>query len=291
MNGFLDEVLAAVASGALSPSEAARRLESGEVRYLDEFAALDMGRSSRKGVPEVVYARGKTPAQVARICEALLASKERVIVSALSAEHEAEIRRVLPDAPLRSAGRAVVVGAGEPQPSGGRIGAISAGTSDLPVLEEAIAVAREMGAEVMSFHDVGVAGIHRLAAPLRELRLFDPDCLIVAAGMEGALPSVVGALVSVPVIGLPTSTGYGLGGDGTAAIMGMLQSCSPGLSVVNVDNGVGAGATAALAANRAAAGRAASDRAASDHAASGPTSPPPAARPGNGQARSPERAP
>ena len=252
----LEKILAAVASGALSPSTAAGRLRSGEVRYLDEFAVLDLGRPARKGVPEVVYARGKRPEQVARICEALLASSERVIVSATSPEAMAEIRRSLPGVPVRDAGRAVVVGSGDPDPSGGRVGAISAGTSDLPVLEEAVAVAREMGADVKSFHDVGVAGIHRLAAPLEELRGFDPDCLIVAAGMEGALPSVVAGLVSVPVIGLPTSTGYGLGGDGTAAILGMLQSCSPGLCVVNVDNGVGAGATAALIANRAALGRA-----------------------------------
>ena len=256
----LEKTLAAVASGALSPSAAAGRLRSGEVRYLDEFAVLDSGRATRKGVPEVVYALNKTPAQVARICEALLASSERVIVSAASEEVTAEIQRSLPDVSVRSAGRAVVVGSGEPAPSGGRIGAISAGTSDLPVLEEAVVVAREMGAAVKSFHDVGVAGIHRLAAPLQELRGFDPDCLIVAAGMEGALPSVVAGLVSVPVIGLPTSTGYGLGGDGTAAILGMLQSCSPGLSVVNVDNGVGAGATAALIANRAARARASKAR-------------------------------
>ena len=253
----LRDVLEAVASGALSPSAAAGRLSSGEVRYLDEFAVLDLGRSSRKGVPEIVYARGKTPAQVAKICGAFLKSRDRVVVSNPSPEHRAEIERSLPDAPLREAGRSFVVGPGEPQPSGGRVAALSAGTSDLPVLEEARAVAREMGAEVRSFHDVGVAGIHRLAEPLRELRGFDPDALVVAAGMEGALPTVVSALVDVPVIGLPTSTGYGLGGDGTAAILGMLQSCSPGLSVVNVDNGVGAGATAALISNRAARFRAA----------------------------------
>jgi pyridinium-3,5-biscarboxylic acid mononucleotide synthase len=250
--GELEKILAAVANGALSPSAAAGHLRSGEVRYLEEFAVLDLGRPARKGVPEVVYATGKRPEQVARICEALLDSSDRVIVSAISPEVTAEIRRTLPGVPVRSAGRAVVVGSGEPAPSGGRLGTISAGTSDLPVLEEAVAVAQEMGAEVRGFHDVGVAGIHRLAAPLEELRRFDPDCLIVAAGMEGALPSVVAGLVPVPVIGLPTSTGYGLGGDGTAAILGMLQSCSPGLSVVNVDNGVGAGATAALIANRAA---------------------------------------
>jgi pyridinium-3,5-biscarboxylic acid mononucleotide synthase len=253
----LEKTLAAVASGNLSPESAAGRLKRGEVRYLDEFAALDLGRSVRKGVPEVVYARGKSPAQVADICATLLESCERVIVSTPTPEHEAEIRTKLPGTPLRRAGRSVVIGSGEPAPSGGRVGALSAGTSDLPVLEEALAVVREMGASVMSFHDVGVAGVHRLAAPLQELREFDADALIVAAGMEGALPSVVSGLVAVPVIGLPTSTGYGLGGDGTAAILGMLQTCSPGLSVVNVDNGVGAGATAALIANRAAIGRAA----------------------------------
>ncbi|MGI8911679.1 MAG: nickel pincer cofactor biosynthesis protein LarB [Rubrobacteraceae bacterium] len=252
----LREILDAVASGTLSPSAAADHLGSGEVRYLDEFAVLDLGRSSRKGVPEIVYAAGKTPDQVSRICEAFLKSRDRVIVSNPSPEHRAEIESYLPDTPLREAGRSLVVGAGEPRLSGGRVAALCAGTSDLPVLGEAVAVAREMGVEVMSFHDVGVAGIHRLAGPLRELRGFDPDALIVAAGMEGALPTVVSALVDVPVIGLPTSTGYGLGGDGTAAILGMLQSCSPGLSVVNVDNGVGAGATAALIANRAAQSRA-----------------------------------
>ncbi|MBA2440854.1 MAG: nickel pincer cofactor biosynthesis protein LarB [Rubrobacter sp.] len=250
--GLLEEVLAAVADGSLSPSEAAGRLESGEVRYLDGFAALDLGRAERKGVPEVVYAAGKTPEQVARICEAILSGRERVVVSAAGPEHEAGVRRALPRTPLRWAGRSLVAGSGEPEPSGGRVTALSAGTSDLPVLEEAVTVAREMGVAVESFHDVGVAGIHRLTGPLQRIREFDPDCVIVAAGMEGALPSVVAGLVDVPVIGLPTSTGYGLGGDGTAAIMGMLQSCSPGLSVVNIDNGVGAGATAALISNRAA---------------------------------------
>jgi len=251
----LEKTLREVASGTLSAERAAGRLKRGEVRYLGEFAALDLGRFVRKGVPEIVYARGKSPAQVASICATLLESCERVLVSAPTQEHETEIRRTLPETPLRQAGRSLVVGGGEAPPSGGRIGALSAGTSDLPVLEEALAVAREMGASVVSFHDVGVAGVHRLVAPLEELRNFDPDALIVAAGMEGALPSVVSGLVPMPVIGLPTSTGYGLGGDGTAAILGMLQTCSPGLSVVNVDNGVGAGATAALIANRAALGR------------------------------------
>lgn len=251
----LEAILTAVERGDLPPTEAARRLREGEVRHLEGFATLDLGRAERKGVPEVVYARGKSPAQAAKICAAILESQDRVILSAPTPEQEAAIRGSLPQVGIRPAGRSLVLGTGEPARTGGRVGALSAGTSDLPVLEEAMAVAREMGAETMTFHDVGVAGIHRLSDPLSQLRAFDPDCLIVAAGMEGALPSVVSGLVAVPVIGLPTSTGYGLGGDGTAAILGMLQTCSPGLSVVNVDNGVGAGATAALIANRAAAGR------------------------------------
>ena len=259
--GKLEKILSAVAEGSLPPSEAADELKKGEVRYLDSFAALDTGRGSRKGVPEIVYAAGKTPAQTAKICAAMLeASERRVIVSGASDETEAAIRETLGSVPTRRRGRAIVAGFGEPSLSGGRIAALGAGTSDMPVLEEAIAVASEMGAEIKSFHDVGVAGIHRLAAPLEEMDGFDPDCLIVAAGMEGALPTVISALVGVPVIGLPTSTGYGLGGDGTAAILGMLQTCSPGLSVVNVDNGVGAGATAALIANRAAERGAAKNR-------------------------------
>ena len=253
----LEEILKAVATGDISPSTAASRLKTTEVRYLDGYAVLDAGRAARKGVPEIIYARGKTPEQVAGICAALLDTTERVLVSAAAPEHESAIRSAFPNTPLREAGRALILGSGTPNLTGGRVAAFCAGTSDLPALGEAVAVAEEMGVEVARFHDVGVAGIHRLAGPLEELASFDPDCLIVAAGMEGALPSVISGLVAVPVIGLTTSTGYGLGGDGTAAILGMLQTCSPGLTVVNVDNGVGAGTTAALIANRAARGRAA----------------------------------
>lgn len=251
----LEGILAAVGRGELPPEEAAERLRKREVRYVEGFAALDLGRANRKGVPEVVYARAKSPEQVAKICAAILESAPRVILSAPNAEHEAAVRRALPGTQIRPAGRSLLLGEGGPTPTGGRVGALSAGTSDLPALEEALAVAREMGVETLTFNDVGVAGLHRLSSPLQRLQDFDPDCLIVAAGMEGALPSVVSGMVSVPVVGLPTSTGYGLGGDGTAAILGMLQTCSPGLSVVNVDNGVGAGATAALIANRAASAR------------------------------------
>jgi NCAIR mutase (PurE)-related protein len=132
---------------------------------------------------------------------------------------------------------------------------ITAGTSDVPIAEEAAVVAEEMGCGVVTAYDCGVAGLHRLAAPLRAMRRRRVDAIVVAAGMDGALPSVVSGLVDVPVIGLPTSIGYGAGGKGVAALLSMLQTCSPGLAVVNIDNGVGAGATAALIANRAAAAR------------------------------------
>lgn len=236
----------------MEPAAAEQRLSTGEIRYVDELATLDLGRTSRKGVPEVVYAPGKTPEQVARICAALVRESGRALVSGPSPEHESAVRELLPEVPVEPRGRAMVVGFGEPKPTGGRVALLTAGTSDIPAAEEAAAVAREMGCELQSHRDVGVAALHRLAEPIRRTREFDPDAVIVVAGMEGALPSVVSGLMAVPVIGLPTSTGYGLGGDGTAAILGMLQSCSPGLSVVNVDNGVGAGATAAMIANRAA---------------------------------------
>jgi NCAIR mutase (PurE)-related protein len=127
---------------------------------------------------------------------------------------------------------------------------LTAGTSDVPIAEEAAVVAHEMGCAVSTTYDVGVAGLHRLFKPLQKLMDDDTDVIIVAAGMDGALPSVVAGLVSVPVIGLPTSVGYGMGGKGVAALLTMLQTCAPGLTVVNIDNGVGAGATAALTANR-----------------------------------------
>ena len=134
--------------------------------------------------------------------------------------------------------------------TGGHVGVISAGTSDIPVAEEAVLIAEEMGCRVTCIYDVGVAGLHRLIGPLHDLLANEVDAIVVAAGMDGALPSVVAGLVPVPVIGLPTSIGYGMGGKGIAALLSMLQTCAPGLSVVNIDNGIGAGITAALIANR-----------------------------------------
>ncbi|HEY2593498.1 MAG TPA: nickel pincer cofactor biosynthesis protein LarB [Chloroflexota bacterium] len=240
---------------------------------LDPFAGLsavlgaapvhvDPGRQARKGVPEIVYAPGKTPSVALLAVRELLARgpSGRVLVSRASADlaHYLEDELRADDVSVLGNGPTLLVARKDahlPKETGGVVGLLTAGASDAPVADEAAFVAREMGCLVARADDVGVAGLHRLEAPLRALREQDADAVIVAAGMDGALPSVVAGLVDVPVIGLPTSIGYGLGGGGVAALLSMLQTCAPGLVVVNIDNGVGAGATAALIANRAAVAR------------------------------------
>jgi NCAIR mutase (PurE)-related protein len=219
---------------------------------------VDPHRQRRKGVPEVVYAAGKPPRlTLAAVRDLLSASPSgRVLVSRASVDVVDLLRAELePDGNtvMATSGGTVVVareGSGQPPESGGVVGLLTAGASDAPVADEAAWVAREMGCRLVRADDVGVAGLHRLEAPLRAIREQHADVVIVVAGMDGALPSVVAGLVDVPVIGLPTSVGYGLGGGGVAALLSMLQTCAPGLVVVNIDNGVGAGATAALIATR-----------------------------------------
>jgi NCAIR mutase (PurE)-related protein len=214
----------------------------------------DPDRELRKGVPEIVFGETKSVTQVIAMMQGLLAGSGRVIVSRMRPEMIAPLQAAFQGYTVRvsEAARALVVYRPEyvRPTTGGHIGVISAGTSDVPVAEEATLIAEEMGCQVTRIYDVGVAGLHRLMGPLRELLSRDVDVIIVAAGMDGALPSVVAGLVPVPVIGLPTSIGYGMGGKGIAALLSMLQTCAPGLSVVNIDNGVGAGITAALIANR-----------------------------------------
>ncbi len=225
---------------------------------------VDPHRQARKGVPEVVYAAGKTPAVTLTATRALLQQTRsgRVLVSRASDETVAVLREELENAgarlhlaPSGSILRVERADAAEPVRMGGVVALLTAGASDAPAADEAVWVAQEMGCEVVRADDVGVAGLHRLEEPLRALVGRGADVVIVAAGMDGALPSVVSGLVDVPVIGLPTSVGYGMGGGGVAALLSMLQTCAPGLVVVNIDNGVGAGATAALIANRVAAAR------------------------------------
>lgn len=188
------------------------------------------------------------------MAQGLLTGTGRAIISRLQPEAVVPVQLAFQECTIhiREAARAMVIysPAYTKVLTGGYVGVISAGTSDIPVAEEAVLVAEEMGCRVTCIYDVGVAGLHRLLRPLRDLLAEDVDAIIVAAGMDGALPSVVAGLVPVPVIGLPTSIGYGLGGKGVAALLSMLQTCVPGMSVVNIDNGVGAGITAALIANR-----------------------------------------
>jgi len=233
------------------------------VGEIDEFTGSplvrpDFGREERKGMPEVILAESKSIEQAMSIAQHHLAENERAILSRVSPGLAARLRQMAGseiELEWYEHARAAVLRrpAGRPKPTGGRVGLISAGTSDIPIAEEAMLMAREMGCEVYPVYDVGVAGLHRLFKPLEHLLTkVDVDVIIVAAGMDGALPSVVSGLVPVPVIGLPISVGYGLGGKGIAALYGMLQTCSPGLAVVNIDNGIGAGAIAGMIANRAA---------------------------------------
>ena len=221
---------------------------------------LDPNRAIRTGIPEVIHAEHKRAADVAAALARQADAVGRALASRCSPETAGEVRRRLGDAydiAIHDRARAVVVARPgvEVAATGGRVGVICAGTSDAPVAAEAALMAREMGATVDEVWDVGVAGLHRLVAPLERLIGEGVDALVVVAGMDGALPSVVAGLVPVPVIGLPTSIGYGFGGGGVGALTSMLQSCAPGLVVVNIDNGIGAGATAALIANRVAAAR------------------------------------
>jgi len=224
---------------------------------------LDPSRKQRSGIPEIVHAERKRPEEVVQSLATLANATGRAIASRCPEATIEAIRSALTssyDVTIHDLARLVVVAQREARAApgdgqDGRVGVLSAGSSDEPIATEAAIIAREMGCLVSEASDVGVAGLHRLVEPLGRMLAAGVDVIIVAAGMDGALPSVVAGLVPVPVIGLPTSVGYGAGGNGTAALLAMLQSCAPGLVVVNIDNGVGAGSTAALIANRVSAAR------------------------------------
>ena len=243
----LRTLLEALAAGSIDLSEAERRL-LGALRakpYEDlGFARIDHHRSIRQGFPEVVLGLGKTPAQVAAIAGEIVRRGSTLLGTRASQEMYEHVRCVAPDATYYADARIVTLRQQDVAPGTGRILVVAAGTSDLPVAEEAARTAELMGNDVDRLYDVGVAGIHRL---LGERPRFETARVIIAvAGMEGALPSVVSGLVSVPVIAVPTSVGYGASFGGIAALLGMLNSCATGVSVVNIDNGFGAGAVASL---------------------------------------------
>lgn len=206
------------------------------------FARVDHHRSVRQGFPEVVFGHGKTPDQVAAIASRIVAMRQNLLVTRTTREAYEAVTRQLPDAVFHDMARAITLRLGPANPGRGTIVVAAAGTADLPVAEEAVVTAEIMGNSVDRLYDVGVAGLHRLLS--EQARLGAARVIVVVAGMEGALPSVIGGLVDVPVIAVPTSVGYGSSFGGLTALLAMLNSCASGVSVVNIDNGFGAAAVA-----------------------------------------------
>ncbi len=251
------EILNKLLDKKCSIEEAEKMLKANTIEEVGDFAKLDVFRRLRTGVVEVIYAENKTPQMIIEIIYSFLKKNKFAIVSRYKDDQKALISKefgIKEELSLVVNELAKIVIVKEKdfkfKKKGGRIGIISAGSSDIPIAEEAKVIAESMGCETFTSYDLGIAGIHRLFKPLSEMIKEDIHVVIVCAGMEGTLPGIVAALVDIPVIGVPISSGYGLGEKGIGALTTMLQSCSPGLLVVNIDNGFGAGASAALIANK-----------------------------------------
>jgi NCAIR mutase (PurE)-related protein len=248
MNGStLQRLLQRVRGGEVPPDSAADQiLEALRAAPFEDlgFARVDTHRELRQGFPEVILGLGKTPAQVAAIAGRIVARGQALLVTRVEEATYDAVRAVVPDAVHHPVARAITLAQGSIPPGKGTILIACAGNSDLPVAEEAAVTAALMGNEIDSLYDGGVAGLHRLLS--EQARLQRARVLVVVAGMEGALPSVVAGLVAVPVIAVPTSVGYGASFGGVAALLGMLNSCANGVTVVNIDNGFGAGCTASM---------------------------------------------
>ena len=239
----IEEILLAHAGGETPLAEAAERLKNLSYENIG-YAKVDHARAERQGFPEVIFGQGKTKEQIIGIFEKLTARAPNVLVTRTSAEVFGEIRNIYTDAEWHADARLIRVFRDRTELGAGEISIVTAGTSDIPVAEEAALTAETMGNRVKRIWDAGVAGIHRILAEREVLQ--NSRVVIVVAGMEGALPSVVGGLVKVPVIAVPTSIGYGAAFGGIAALLGMLNSCSSNVTVVNIDNGFGAGFVASL---------------------------------------------
>jgi NCAIR mutase (PurE)-related protein len=243
----LRALLERVREGQVSPEQALERLRSLPFEDLG-FAKVDHHRALRRGFPETVFGAGKSPDQVRAIVESITGRGQSALVTRASREAFERIAELRPEAEYHEAARCVTVLMAPAAPVGGRVAVACAGTSDVPVAEEAAVTASFHGADVDRVYDVGVAGLHRLLERAPVIR--GADVVIVAAGMEGALPSVVAGIVDVPVVAVPTSIGYGASFQGLAALLAMLNSCASGVAVVNIDNGFGAGYLASLMLHR-----------------------------------------
>ena len=258
------DVLRRLLAGDLTEDEALAELRTLHLEELGGRARLDLGRFLRRGIPEVVLAPGKSPTEAARLVVAMAERQGQGLISRMSDGHLAALQDAATAAGMQilmhtNSARVLRIGF-SPEPIAGKVGLLTAGTSDVPVAGEARMVVEACGLEARLEADLGVAGLHRFLGPLAAILEWGADVLVVAAGMDGVLPGLVCGLIDLPVIGLPVSTGYGRGGAGEAALTTMLQSCSTGLVVVNIDNGIGAGAAAVLVASRAAYARAHSPR-------------------------------
>jgi NCAIR mutase (PurE)-related protein len=245
-------VLRRLVAGELTEDEALAEIRRVQLDELGGRARLDLGRYLRRGIPEVVLATGKSPADASRLAIRMALQHGQGLISRMTEAHRAALHdaaRGMRIFEYQSSARVMREGF-DPEAVDGRVAILTAGTSDVPVAEEARMVVEACGLEARLEADLGVAGLHRFVAPLAALLEWGADVIVVAAGMDGVLPGLVAGLVDVPVIGLPVSTGYGRGGSGEGALTTMLQSCSTGLVVVNIDNGIGAGAAAVLIAQR-----------------------------------------
>jgi NCAIR mutase (PurE)-related protein len=243
----LREVLEAVQAGKLAVEDAVQRLHVPAVAELG-YASVDLHRRERCGFPEVIFCQGKTPGWVEGVVFKLIEAGQDCLATRVSDEQAEALARRFPQAEQDRLGRTFWLPVGPKEAPAGRVVVLTAGTSDLPVAQEAVVTARALNCKVELIADVGVAGIHRLLRHREQFR--GADCIVVAAGMDGALPSVVGGLVDCPVIAVPTSVGYGAAFSGVAPLLTMLNSCSANVVVVNIDSGFKAGYVAALIARR-----------------------------------------
>lgn len=253
----ISETLKKLKNNEISIEEAEKNIKIATYEQVSDIARVDIHRKKRVGIPEAILADCKTTSEVVSIVQVILKKEGRAIITRASIENLEALEPVAKQSGLEILwhDRARVITIGKPvERTGGKVGVISAGTADIPVAEEAKVIAEEMGCEVTTVYDVGVAGIHRLFPELTRFVEACVDTIVVAAGREGTLPTIVSGLVDVPVIGIPVSSGYGAGGNGKAALLSMLQSCSV-LTVVNIDAGFVAGAFAARIANLAAKNR------------------------------------
>jgi hypothetical protein len=251
----IEEILKSLEKGKISSSTAKKLLSLYSIEKIEDIAKIDVNRRKRRGIPEVVFAETKQLEEIKKILKTTLGKTNFVMISRIKKEHYPKIisfcKRLKIKVKTGKNSSSLLLYKKPIKFHGGKVGIITAGTSDIAVAEEARLMCEAMNCKCISSYDVGVAGIQRIFPILKEMINQEVDCIIVAAGMEGALATLVSAMVDIPVIGLPTSVGYGYGEKGIAALASMLQSCSLGLSVVNIDGGIAAGANAANIANRA----------------------------------------